>query len=46
MDAIMGYMISSAKNLQHSMEQEIMRDQFGWTDKDKKFIIGEQEVSA
>jgi uncharacterized protein (DUF927 family) len=46
MDAIMGYMIASAKNLQHSMEQEIMRDQFGWTDKDKKFIIGEQEVSA
>jgi hypothetical protein len=46
MDAIMGYMIASAKNLQHSMELEVMRDQFGWADKDKKFIIGEQEVSA
>ena len=46
MESIMGYMIAFAKNLQHSMEQEIMRDQFGWADKDKKFIIGEQEVSA
>jgi hypothetical protein len=46
MEAIMGYMIASAKNLQHSMELEVMRNQFGWADKDKKFIIGEQEVSA
>jgi energy-coupling factor transporter ATP-binding protein EcfA2 len=46
MDAIMSYVIASAKNLQHSMELEVMRNQFGWTDKDKKFIIGEQEVSA
>jgi energy-coupling factor transporter ATP-binding protein EcfA2 len=46
MEGIMGYMIASAKNLQHLMELEVMRNQFGWTDKDKRFIIGEQEVSA
>jgi uncharacterized protein (DUF927 family) len=46
MESIMNYMIASAKNLQHSMELEVMRNQFGWADKDKKFIIGEQEVSA
>jgi hypothetical protein len=46
MDAIMGYMIASAKNLQHSMELEIMRNQFGWAEKNTKFIVGEQEISA
>jgi hypothetical protein len=46
MESIMSYIISSAKNLQHSTEVEIMRTQFGWADKDSKFIIGEQEVSA
>lgn len=46
MDGIMAYMIASAKNLQHSMELEIMRNQFGWTDKNTKFIVGEQEIAA
>ena len=46
MESIMSYIIASAKNLQHSTEVEIMRTQFGWADKDSKFIIGEQEVSA
>ena len=46
MESIMAYIITSAKNLQHTSEVEIMRTQFGWADKDSKFIIGEQEVSA
>lgn len=46
MEGVMAYVISSAKNLQHKMELEIMRNQFGWADKDTKFIVGEQEVSA
>ena len=46
MDAIMSYVISSTKNLQNTMESEVMRNQFGWADKDKKFIVGEQEISA
>jgi hypothetical protein len=46
MESIMSYIITSAKNLQHKSEVEIMRTQFGWADKDSKFIIGEQEVSA
>ena len=46
MDSVMSYMIASAKNLQHKMELEIMRSQFGWADKDTKFIVGEQEISA
>jgi hypothetical protein len=46
MESIMAYIITSAKNLQHTTEVEIMRTQFGWADKDSKFIIGEQEVSA
>jgi len=46
MEAVMTYVIVSAKNLQHKMELEVMRNQFGWADKDTKFIIGEQEISA
>ena len=46
MEGIMAYIISSAKHLQHKMELEIMRNQFGWADKDTKFIIGEHEISA
>ena len=46
MESIMAYIITSAKNLQHTTEVETMRTQFGWADKDSKFIIGEQEVSA
>jgi len=46
MEAVMSYVITSAKNLQHKMELEVMRNQFGWADKDTKFIIGEQEISA
>jgi energy-coupling factor transporter ATP-binding protein EcfA2 len=46
MEAVMSYVITSAKNLQQKMELEVMRNQFGWADKDTKFIIGEQEISA
>jgi len=46
MESIMSYIIASAKNLQHRAEVEIMRTQFGWADKDTKFIVGEQEISA
>ena len=46
MESVMSYVIASAKNLQQKMELEVMRNQFGWADKDTKFIIGEQEISA
>ena len=46
MELVMSYVITSAKHLQHKMELEVMRSQFGWADRDTKFIIGEQEVSA
>jgi energy-coupling factor transporter ATP-binding protein EcfA2 len=46
MEAVMSYVITSAKNLQHKMELEVMRNQFGWADKDTKFIVGEHEISA
>jgi len=46
MESVMSYVIASAKNLQQKMELEVMRNQFGWADKDTKFIVGEQEISA
>ena len=46
MESIMSYIIASAKNLQHITEVEVMRTQFGWTEDNKKFIVGEQEISA
>ena len=46
MKAIMQYIIIYIKELQHKEEIEIMRTQFGWTEDNDKFIVGDKEISA
>jgi len=46
MDKIMGYLIAFVKELQHKSQVEIMRTQFGWTEGNNEFILGEKEISA
>lgn len=46
MKKVMAYIITFTKELQHKTEVEIMRNQFGWTEDNSKFILGEQEISA
>ena len=46
MEGVMSYIISFIKDLQNRERVEIMRTQFGWTDNDAKFILGDQEISA
>jgi hypothetical protein len=46
MDAISQFMIKFVTELQFKTELEVMRMQYGWTDKDKKFIVGDQEITA
>lgn len=45
-DLIVDYIIRSVKELQCKKRAEHMRNQFGWADKDSKFIIGNREVSV
>ena len=40
------YIILSITQLQDDKRAEKMRTQFGWADKDSKFIIGDKEISA
>lgn len=44
-DSITHYVATSLKNMQFEMKAEIMRTQFGWADKDGKFILGEREIT-
>jgi hypothetical protein len=46
MDAIMNYLIAFVKELQHKTQVETMRTQFGWTEHNDEFILGEKEISA
>lgn len=46
MEKIANYIITSIKELTYKTELEIMRMQFGWADNDKKFIVGDKEISA
>jgi energy-coupling factor transporter ATP-binding protein EcfA2 len=46
MDAIMNYLIAFVKELQHKTQVEIMRTQFGWTERNDEFILGEKEIAA
>lgn len=46
MDQIMYYMIKCVNELQYKQEVEVMRMQFGWAEKNSKFIIGDQEITA
>jgi hypothetical protein len=45
-DLLVDYIIRSAQTLRHTRKAEQMRNQFGWADGDKKFIIGDREVSV
>lgn len=45
-DLLVDYIIRSAQTLRHNRKAEQMRNQFGWADGDRKFIIGDREVSA
>lgn len=42
---LMTFIILSIKDLQYRKRAEQMRTQFGWADKDSKFIIGEREIT-
>lgn len=44
--ALVDYVVSSVNKLQDDDKAEQMRNQFGWADKDSKFIIGDREVCA
>jgi hypothetical protein len=46
MDAIMGYIVRSVKELQCREGAEIMRSQFGWTNDNKSFVVGDTEVGV
>ena len=45
LDAMCIYVMTSVKNLQVTKKAEIMRTQFGWADKDTKFILGDREIT-
>jgi len=40
------FVMAFVKNLQYKRKSEIMRTQFGWAEKESKFIIGDREISA
>lgn len=46
MDAIMAYIVTFVKELQCKEGAEIMRTQFGWTDKNRSFVVGDTEICA
>jgi hypothetical protein len=45
-DLLVDYIIRSAQDLRHNRKAEQMRNQFGWADGDRKFIIGDRELSV
>lgn len=44
MNRILNYLVACAKDLQTEQEIEMMRVQFGWTDEDSRFILGDREI--
>lgn len=44
-EALLFYVTTFVKNLQYANKAEIMRTQFGWVDKDSKFILGDREIT-
>lgn len=42
---LMEFILLSIKELQFKRKAEQMRQQFGWADKDSKFIIGDREIT-
>ena len=45
MKELANFIMKFAKEIQFKRKAEIMRTQFGWADKDSKFIIGNREVT-
>jgi hypothetical protein len=39
------YLMTAVRDLQQRKKAELMRLQFGWADKDSKFIIGDREIT-
>jgi hypothetical protein len=46
MDNIMFYINACVNELQFKTTLEVMRMQFGWAEKNSKFIVGDQEITA
>ena len=46
MDSIMQYIVYFVKELQCRTGAELMRNQFGWTDRHQSFIVGDVEILA
>jgi hypothetical protein len=46
MEAIMAYIVRFTKELQCREGADIMRTQFGWTDNNRSFVIGDTEICA
>ena len=46
MDAVTAYIVTFVKELQCREGAEIMRTQFGWTDGNKSFVVGDTEICA
>ena len=44
-NSLMEYVFASIRELQFKRKAELMRLQFGWTDADSKFIIGDREIT-
>ena len=42
---LMEYVIASIREMQFTRKAEQMRQQFGWADKDSKFILGDREIT-
>lgn len=46
MENIMAYIVRFVKEMQYKEGAEIMRMQFGWTEKDRSFVVGDTEIAA
>lgn len=42
---LMEYIIASIREMQFTRKAEQMRQQFGWADRDSKFILGDREIT-
>jgi hypothetical protein len=43
---LVDYLVASIRELQFKRKAEQMRQQFGWADKDTKFIVGDREITV
>jgi uncharacterized protein (DUF927 family) len=45
MDEVINFLLRCAKEIQVTTKADIMRTQFGWADRNSRFIIGDREIS-